>query len=54
MSAGFLGSGGNKFRDALPAQRKVVDTLLQRFRQEPALPALDRGATGSGGAHRHA
>ncbi|MFM5843570.1 methyl-accepting chemotaxis protein [Aeromonas sanarellii] len=40
MSAGFLGSGGNKFRDALPAQRKVVDTLLQRFRQEPALLAL--------------
>lgn len=40
MSAGFLGAGGNKFRDALPAQRKVVDTLLQRFRQEPALLAL--------------
>lgn len=40
MSAGFLGSGGNKFRDVLPAQRKVVDTLLQRFRQEPALLAL--------------
>lgn len=40
MSAGFLGSGGNKFRDALPAQRKVVDTLLARFHQDPALLAL--------------
>jgi hypothetical protein len=40
MSAGFLGSGGNKFRDALPAQRKVVDSLLQRFHQDPALLAL--------------
>ncbi|WP_429107636.1 methyl-accepting chemotaxis protein [Aeromonas media] len=40
MSAGFLGSGGNKFRDALPAQRKVVDTLLVRFHQDPALLAL--------------
>ncbi|MFQ2151879.1 methyl-accepting chemotaxis protein [Aeromonas sanarellii] len=40
MSAGFLGSGGNKFRDALPAQRKQVDTLLARFRQDPALLAL--------------
>ncbi|AHE49900.1 methyl-accepting chemotaxis protein [Aeromonas hydrophila 4AK4] len=40
MSAGFLGSGGNKFRDALPAQRKVVDTLLAGFHQEPALLAL--------------
>ncbi|MGE6108776.1 methyl-accepting chemotaxis protein [Aeromonas sobria] len=40
MSAGFLGSGGGKFRDALPTQRKVVDTLLVRFRQDPALLAL--------------
>ena len=40
MSAGFLGSGGNKFRDALPAQRKVVDTLLAGFHQDPALLAL--------------
>ena len=40
MSAGFLGSGGSKFRDALPAQRKVVDSLLQRFHQDPALLAL--------------
>ena len=40
MSAGFLGSGGNKFRDALPTQRKQVDTLLQRFREDPALLAL--------------
>jgi methyl-accepting chemotaxis protein len=40
MSAGFLGSGGSKFRDALPAQRKVVDTLLVRFHQDPALLAL--------------
>ncbi|MBL0432449.1 methyl-accepting chemotaxis protein [Aeromonas hydrophila] len=40
MSAGFLGSGGNKFRDALPAQRKQVDTLLQRFHEDPALLAL--------------
>ncbi|MDF2402364.1 methyl-accepting chemotaxis protein [Aeromonas sp. 5HA1] len=40
MSAGFLGSGGNKFRDALPAQRKLVDTLLVRFHEDPALLAL--------------
>lgn len=40
MSAGFLGSGGNKFRDALPAQRKLVDTLLVRFHEAPALLAL--------------
>ena len=49
MSAGFLGSGGNKFRDALPAQRKVVDTLLARFHQDPALLALtevQQGLTG--------
>ncbi|CAJ1799943.1 methyl-accepting chemotaxis protein [Aeromonas salmonicida] len=40
MSAGFLGSGGNKFRDALPVQRKLVDTLLVRFHEDPALLAL--------------
>ncbi|MGE6097678.1 methyl-accepting chemotaxis protein [Aeromonas salmonicida] len=40
MSAGFLGSGGNKFRDGLPAQRKLVDTLLVRFHEDPALLAL--------------
>lgn len=40
MSAGFLGSGGNKFRDALPAQRKLVDTPLVRFHEDPALLAL--------------
>ncbi|MGL5071476.1 MAG: methyl-accepting chemotaxis protein [Aeromonas salmonicida] len=40
MSAGFLGSGGNKFRDALPAQRKLVDTLLVHFHEDPALLAL--------------
>ncbi|HGY5244721.1 methyl-accepting chemotaxis protein [Aeromonas salmonicida] len=40
MSAGFLGSGGNKFRDALPAQRKLVDTLLVRFHEDPAWLAL--------------
>ncbi|WP_429173890.1 methyl-accepting chemotaxis protein [Aeromonas salmonicida] len=40
MSAGFLGSGGNKFRDALPAQRKLVDTLQVRFHEDPALLAL--------------
>ena len=36
---------------ARPAQGG--DTLLQRFRQEPAL-RLTEGATGSGRAHRHA
>lgn len=49
MSAGFLGSGGNKFRDALPAQRKLVDTLLVRFHEDPALLALgevQQGLTG--------
>ena len=49
MSAGFLGSGGNKFRDALPAQRKVVDSLLQRFHQDPALLALTEVQQGVAG-----
>ncbi|WP_043759818.1 methyl-accepting chemotaxis protein [Aeromonas taiwanensis] len=49
MSAGFLGSGGNKFRDALPTQRKVVDTLLQRFQQDPALLALTEVQQGLAG-----
>ncbi|ABO90526.1 methyl-accepting chemotaxis protein [Aeromonas salmonicida subsp. salmonicida A449] len=29
-----------RFRDALPAQRKLVDTLLVRFHEDPALLAL--------------
>ena len=40
MSAGFLGSRGNKFGDTLPAQRNAVDALLIRFQQDTTLLAL--------------
>lgn len=34
MSAGFIGSAGSKFADALPQQRAAVDEAIARFRAE--------------------
>ncbi|WP_421193438.1 methyl-accepting chemotaxis protein [Aeromonas enteropelogenes] len=34
MSAGFIGSAGSKFADALPQQREAVDEAIARFRAE--------------------
>lgn len=34
MSAGFLGSSGKNFSDALPQQRQAVDAALNRFQSQ--------------------
>ncbi|GGP58948.1 methyl-accepting chemotaxis protein [Shewanella saliphila] len=33
MSAGFIGSKGQSFKDALPSQRKLTDSQIARFKQ---------------------